>query len=153
MPDLTPCSRKCYIQNVTLSQLLAQFPEDTACKSYLVQRRWPNGVACPKCHNVNVWRARHRPFHWICKKCNTNGYRFSVITKTIFENTKYPLSEWFRVLFIVGASKNAMSALQIQRLIGMGSYRTAWYMRRRMGAAIQDVGQRKTAGAARHHVG
>jgi transposase-like protein len=132
---------------MTFNHLLVQFPEDNACKSYLMQRRWPNGVTCPKCHNVNVWQVRHRSFHWICKKCNTNGYRFSVITKTIFENTKYPLAEWFKVIFIVCSSGNAMSALQIQRILGTGSYRTAWYLRRRICAAIPDVA------AARHRFG
>ncbi len=124
---------------MTLSQLLVHFTDDDACKSYLAQRRWPNGVTCPKCDNVNVWHVKHRPFHWICKKCNKNGYRFSVMTKTIFDNTKYPLSEWFKVIFIVGSSKQEVSARRIQRMLGMGSYRTAWYMRRRISAAMRNA--------------
>jgi transposase-like zinc ribbon protein len=104
--------------------LLAQFPDDNASKTYLAQRRWPDGVACPKCGNVKVWHVTHRPFHWICKQCDKNGYRFSVITETIFENTKYPLSEWFKVILIMSQSKKGTSALQIQRMLGMGSYRT-----------------------------
>ena len=124
---------------MTLHQLLVHFPEDDACKRYLTQRRWPNGVTCPKCDNVNVWQVRHRPFHWICKRCNKNGYRFSVITKTIFENTKYPLSAWFKVIFIVCSSTQEVSARRIQQMLGMGSYRTAWYMRRRISAAMKTA--------------
>jgi hypothetical protein len=123
---------------VTLTQLLARFPDDNASKTYLAQCRWPDGVTCPKCGNVKVWHVTHRPFHWICKQCNKNGYRFSVITQTIFENTKVPLSEWFKVILIMSQSTKGTSALQIQRMLGMGSYRTAWYLCHRIRAAMQD---------------
>jgi transposase-like protein len=130
-------------------QLLVLLAEEDACKSYLTQRRWPNGVTCPKCGNVKVWGARHRPFHWICKKCNKNGYRFSVITKTIFENTKYPLSEWFKAILILCSSKKGVSAMQIQRILAMGSYRTAWYMRRRIYAAVKNAALNQLTGGTR----
>ena len=57
-----------------------------------------------------------------------NGYRFSVITKTIFENTNYPLRIWFQVIYLMTQSKKGISALQIHRQIGAGDYRTALYM-------------------------
>lgn len=123
---------------MTLNQLLARFPDDNASKTYLARCRWPDGVTCPKCGNVKVWHATHRPFHWVCKRCNKNGYRFSVITATPFENTKYPLSEWFKVILIMSQSTKGTSALQIQRMLGMGSYRTAWSMCRRIRAALQN---------------
>jgi hypothetical protein len=124
---------------VTLAQLLARFPDDNASKTYVAQRRWPDGVRCPKCGNVKVWHVIHRPFHWICKQCDKNGYRFSVITKTIFENTKYPLSGWFTVILIMSQSTKGTSALQIQRMLGMGSYRTAWSMCHRIRAAMKNA--------------
>jgi len=67
-----------------------------------------------------------------------NGYRFSVITKTIFENTNYPLTTWFEVIYLMGQSKKGISALQIHRQIGSGDYRTAWYMLQRIRAAMKD---------------
>lgn len=139
MLHLTPPLRGARFNQVTLNQLLARFPDDNASKTYVAQCRWPDGVTCPKCGNVKVWHLTHRPFHWICKRCNKNGYRFSVITGTIFENTKYPLSEWFKVILIMSQSTKGTSALRIQRLLGMGSYRTAWYMCHRIRAAMQNT--------------
>jgi transposase-like protein len=118
--------------------LIARFDSEDACKAYLVERRWPDGVHCPRCGNAKVWVVKSRPFHWLCKACNKNGYRFSVITGTIFENTKYPLVEWFKVAFLMYHSKKGMSAHQIHRMIGTGSYETAWYMCHRIRVAMQN---------------
>ena len=118
--------------------LIARFDSEDACKAYLVERRWPDGVHCPRCGNAKVWAVKSRPFHWLCKACNKNGYRFSVITGTIFENTKYPLVEWFKVAFLMYHSKKGMSAHQIHRMIGTGSYETAWYMCHRIRVAMQN---------------
>lgn len=135
------------MKTLTLAQLVERFPTEEACKAYLVEKRWPEGkVACPNCGNAKVWHLGHRPFHWVCKACNKNGYRFSVITKTIFENTKYPLREWFKVIFLMSQSKKGMSALQIQRTLGMGSYETAWYMCHRVRAAMKNTTWDKLTG-------
>jgi transposase-like protein len=126
----------------TLSQLMTQFKDEPACKKFLQQQRWPNGVVlCPRCKNEKVFAVKSRPFHWVCKAktCGgRNGYRFSVITKTIFENTNYPLKTWFQVIYLMLQSKKGMSALQVQRIIGSGAYRTAWYMCHRIRAAMKD---------------
>jgi len=127
------------VKTLTLAQLVARFLDEESCKRYLVEKRWPNGVACPKCGNVKVFHVTHRPFHWVCKACHKNGYRFSVITKTIFENTKYPLREWFKVIFLMSQSKKGMSALQIHRMLGTGSYETAWFMCHRIRAAMKNT--------------
>lgn len=120
------------------NELLARFQTEEACKEFLVARRWPDGVTCPRCGNTKVWQPKAKPFHWICKSCNKNGYRFSVITGTIFENTKYPLREWFKVAFLMYHSKKGMSAHQIHRMLGTGSYETAWYMCHRIRVAMQN---------------
>ena len=124
--------------NLTFAQLVARFQTEEDCKNFLVERRWPDGVHCPRCGNVKVWQPKAKPFHWICKGCNKNGYRFSVITGTIFENTKYPLVEWFKVAFLMYHSKKGMSAHQIHRMIGTGSYETAWYMCHRIRVAMRN---------------
>jgi hypothetical protein len=133
----------------TLSGLMKRFETEDACKAFLQERRWPNGVMCPRCNNAKVFAVKSRPFHWVCKAkgCgNRNGYRFSVITKTIFENTNYPLKTWFQVVYLMLTSKKGMSALQIQRIIGSGAYRTAWYMCHRIRAAMRDGGFAKLMG-------
>src|SRR5947208_676671 len=128
---------------MALAEFDALFPDETACKQYLLMRRWPEQVACPRCGNTKVWEAKHRPWHWICKspKClkqSRTGYRFSLYVGTIFENTNYPLLTWFKVLYLMLQSKKGMSALQIHRMIGSGSYRTAWYLSHRLRAGLSD---------------
>ena len=99
--------------------------DDEACLSYLVARRWPEGVKCPRCGNTDLYDASsYKPFHWQCRTCARRGYRFSVLAGTIFENTKKPLRDWFRVAHFMLSSKKGMSALQIQRMMGFGSYET-----------------------------
>jgi hypothetical protein len=140
---------------MTFTALLAKFPDEVACKTYLVSKRWPSGVRCPRCDNKKVFHLTKRPFHWVCKSgketINTetgqvvtchkrNGYRFSVTSGTIFENTNYKLRVWFQVMFLMGHSKKGMSALQIKRTIfhDKASYETVWYMCTRVRAAMKD---------------
>lgn len=127
------------IQQMTVAQWEAAFPDEDACDAYLVAHRWPTGVSCPRCGSTNVYSLPSKKWHWECPDCRQGGaYRFSNIAGTIFENTKVNLREWFRVIHLMLASKKGMSALQIQRYMGFGSYKTAWYMCHRIRAALQD---------------
>lgn len=126
---------------MTLTALMTRFSTEEACKTFLQEQRWPNGVQCPRCKSAKVYALKARPFHWVCKgkTCGgRNGYRFSIITKTVFENTNYPLRTWFQVIYLMTQSKKGISALQIHRQIGSGDYRTAWYMCHRIRAAMKD---------------
>jgi Transposase zinc-ribbon domain/ISXO2-like transposase domain len=138
----------------TLKAFEADFPNEDACKKLLIECRWPDGIRCPRCGNTRVITLKARPFHWVCKSgkittdtegkpvtCGKNGgYRFSVITKTIFQDTKIPLDIWFRVAYLMLTSKKGMSALQIHRVVfgeDSGSdYRTSWFMCMRLRAAM-----------------
>ncbi len=134
---------------MTLAQLTARFPTEESCKTFLRDMRWPDGVRCPRCHSEKVYTLKARPFHWVCKgkDCGgRNGYRFSVISKTVFENTNYDLRVWFQVIYLMTQSKKGISAMQIHRQIGSGDYRTAWYMCHRIRAAMQDGGFAKLMG-------
>jgi len=113
-----------------------RFSTEEACKTYLRDARWPEGVRCPRCKNDKVYTLK-QPFRWQCQKCAKNGYRFSVTTGTIFENTKYPLRQWFQVAYLICQSKKGISALQIHRQIRSGDYRTAWFMCHRIRCAMQ----------------
>lgn len=128
--------------SITLADLKREYADETVCKALLRDMRWADGVACPRCgKREKIYELKSRPFHWVCKNADCGGrpgYRFSVITKTIFENTNYPLSTWFEVIYLVSQSKKGISALQIHRMIGSGDYRTAWYMLQRIRAAMQD---------------
>jgi hypothetical protein len=125
------------VPQMTIAQFDAMFPDEEACKTYLQARRWPEGVHCPRCGNVKVFPVKSMPFKWQCYACAPNaGYRFSVIAGTIFENTNKPLRDWFRVTHLLLASKKGMSALQIQRVMGFGSYETAHSMCHKIRAAL-----------------
>ena len=124
--------------NLSVADIKRDYANDDACKALLRDMRWPDGVKCARCGNDKVYELKHKPFHWQCRKCQKNGYRFSVITKTIFENTNIPLRTWFEVIYLMSQSKKGISALQIHRMIGSGSYKTAWYICHRVRAAMQD---------------
>lgn len=112
-------------------ETLFPFGDDDAPKAYLKARRWPQGVACPRCGNPAVYDLPSRKWHWQCTQCapgGSTGYRFSVIAGTIFENTNKPLRDWFKVVHLMTTSKKGISALQIQRQMGFGSYGTAHSM-------------------------
>ena len=124
---------------MTTAQFEDRFPvgDDEACLSYLVARRWPLGVQCPRCGNADLYDASsYKPFHWQCRECAPDGYRFSALAGTIFENTKKPLRDWYRVAHLMLSSKKGMSALQIQRMMGFGSYNTAHLMCHKICAAL-----------------
>lgn len=129
------------VPQMTTAQFEARFPvgDDEACLRYLVARRWPEGVHCPRCGNADLYDASsYKPFHWQCRECAKDGYRFSCLSGTIFENTKKPLRDWYRVAHFMFASKKGMSALQIQRMMGFGSYKTAHQMCHKIRAALID---------------
>jgi IS1 family transposase len=104
----------------------------------LVARRWPNGVICPRCKGKRAYPLKTMKFKWECPDCSDSGYRFSNIAGTIFENTNVNLREWYRVIHLLLTSKKGMSARQIHRYMGFGSYKTAWYMCHRIRAALME---------------
>jgi len=125
---------------MTTAQFEARFPvgDEEACYRYLIARRWPQGVHCPRCGNTELYDASsYKPFHWQCLECSKAGpYRFSALVGTIFENTKKPLRDWYRVAHLMLSSKKGMSALQIQRMMGFGSYETAHSMCHKIRAGL-----------------
>ncbi|MEA2899717.1 MAG: hypothetical protein QOJ84_5332 [Bradyrhizobium sp.] len=124
------------VHQMTIAQFERAFPDEEACKAYLVARRWPNGIKCPRC-GFDAFPLAGRQFHWQCYKCApATSYRFSHIAGTIFENTNKPLREWFRVVHLMLTSKKGISALQVQRVMGFGSYGTAHSMCHKIRAAL-----------------
>src|ERR1700674_290201 len=128
----------------TLAVFEKQFPTDEACKAYIVQKRWPDGVRCPRCNRKEKVYALKKPFHWTC--CNADcggrkGYRFSVTTATMFQDTKISLTIWFRIGYMMLTAKKGISSLQVRRVIfGEDSgtdWRTAWYICHRWRAAMK----------------
>lgn len=140
----------------TIVEFDKAFADENACRQFLQDMRWPHGVTCPRCGNIKVFALKARPFHWVCKSgatttnpegkqvtCAKNGgYRFSVISHTIFQDTKIPLTRWFKVAYLILTAKKGMSALQVHRIMfgeDSGSdYRTSWYMVMRLRCAMKS---------------
>jgi IS1 family transposase len=138
---------KKHIHQLTAAQFEKFFPDEEACCAYLVGKRWPKGVRCPRCGAKNPTELPGNPWHWQCYQCAPQtSYRFSHISGTIFENTNKPLRDWFKVIHLMLTSKKGMSALQIWRYMGFGSYKTAWYMCHRVRAALADKSFEKLGG-------
>lgn len=133
------------VPQMTIPQFEEAFPHEEACVAYLIARRWPDGVRCSRCGNQHIY-ALAPGHHWQCENCAKNGYRFSHLTGTIFENTNKPLRDWFRVTHMMLTSKKGISALQIMRVMGFGSYKTAHYMCHRIRSALVDTDMDKLGG-------
>jgi transposase-like protein len=135
------------VHQMTIGQFEKQFPNEDACREYLAANRWPEGVRCPRCANENVHEVAAMPYKWECSVCGAgNSYRFSVLVGTIFENTNKPLRDWFRVMHMVLTSKKGISALQIYRVMGFGSYNTALLMCNKIRAALGNAEFKKLVG-------
>ncbi len=136
-----------FTRQMTIGEFEAQFPDDDTCKAYLRDRRWPEGVRCPRCGSDRVYELTTMPFKWECMECGkSTSYRFSVLVGTIFENTNIGLRDWFRVIYMMMTGKKGVAALEVQRVMGFGSYRTAHYMCHRIRAGLVDPEFRKLMG-------
>jgi transposase-like protein len=129
---------------MTYEQFNKAFSTDEVCKAYIVAKRWPDGVRCPRCKRKEKVYALKTPFRWTCcnKDCGGRaGYRFSVTTHTIFEDTKVSLRIWFQIGYLMWTVKKGLSSLQVRRVIfGEDSgtdWRTAWYICHRWRAAMK----------------
>ena len=98
-----------------------RFATEEACRAYLVGLRWPEGVRCPHCQQGKVWETQRGLYH--CAGC---GCQTSLVAGTIFQGTRHSLRLWFRAMWYVTNQKSGVSALGLQRVLGLGSYRTAW---------------------------
>ncbi len=127
------------IHQLTIKQFEAMFPDENACCAYLVGKRWPKGIHCPRCGATEPKELKGNPWHWQCYQCAPQtSYRFSHITGTIFENTNKPLRDWFKVIHLMLTSKKGISARQLWRYMGFGSLKTAWYMAHRVRVALVE---------------
>lgn len=125
------------VHQMTSAQFDALFPvgDEEACIRYLVARRWPNGVKCPRCGSGKCY-ALASGHHWQCEQCAVDGYRFSHLAGTIFENTNKPLRDWFKITHLMLTSKKGMSTRQLGRYMGFGSVKTAWLMAHKIRTAL-----------------
>jgi transposase-like protein len=105
-----------------LPSFLARFGTDEQCREYLFQARWSDGFCCAGCGHDRAWAHRQRLIY----ECAACGKQHSLLAGTIFEQTKTGLSRWFLAIYLVTSSKGGISAMELKRQMGFGSYQTAW---------------------------
>ena len=125
----------------TLPEFETFFPTDVSCREYLFRLRWPDGFVCPRCQNRKALRVTKNL--WQCAQCD---YKASVTAGTIFQDTRKPLTLWFRVIWYVTSQKNGASALGLQRVLGLGSYETAWTWLHKLRRAMVRPGRDRLSG-------
>jgi len=115
----------------TLAKFERRFATEGACRAYLARLRWPTGFCCPQCTTSGSWTTTRCLL--MCRRC---GYQASVTAGTIFHRTRLPLQNWFKALWWMTDQKHRLSALGLQRLLGFGSYRTAWLWLQKLRRAL-----------------
>jgi transposase-like protein len=110
------------------------FATDDKCRQLLIRLRWPSGPECPRCKMPVVTLETDKQLFY-CKDCD---YQFTVTAGTIFNDSHLPLTKWFIATLLLCEAKKGMSACQIQRTLGLGSYKTAWYLCHRIRAAMVE---------------
>lgn len=125
----------------SLGELEERFSTEEACREYLFQLRWPEGFRCPRCGGERAWPIRG--VWWQCSAC---GHQSSVTAGTIFQDTRKPLTMWFRAMWYVTSQKSGASALGLQRVLGLGSYQTAWAWLHKLRRAMVRPGRERLSG-------
>ena len=123
-------------------QFLDWFPDEESCSRYLERLRWPRGFVCPRCARVGeayrLSRAR-----LMCPACR---HQCTATAGTVFQKTRTPYRSWFAAVWYITNQKSGVSALGLKRLLGLGSYQTAWAMLHRLRRAMVRVGRERLDG-------
>ena len=119
-----------------------RFGSEVACRAYLVKLRWPEGFRCPRCGGQEAWPIG-RGHLMECSGCHRQT---SITAGTIFEGTRKPLRMWFRAMWWVTSQKTGVSALSLQRVLGLGSYQTAWAWLHKLRRAMARPGRERLSG-------
>lgn len=123
-------------------EFIRWFPDHEACLQFLSKLRWPSGFCCPRCNQHT------EPYHLsrgrlLCRSCR---YQATVTSGTLFDKSRTSLTNWFAAAWYITNEKHGVSALGLQRLLGLGSYQTAWTMLHRYRQAIVDPSTDKLTG-------
>jgi hypothetical protein len=118
------------------------FPDEEACLQYLFVCRWPDGFVCPRCGERSAFALPRRNL-WQCKTC---GHQTSVTAGTVMHRTRTPLLTWFWAAFWMTAHKPGLSALQLQNMLGLARYETAWLILHKLRRAMVNANREPLKG-------
>ena len=125
-----------------LREFQRQFATEAACQEYLVACRWPDGFVCPRCRHGRAYRltATRR---WQCVACRG---QVSLTAGTVLHNTKTPLTVWFWAAYLAVTDKRGISALLLQRQLGLRRYETAWMLLHKLRRAMVNAARERLQG-------
>ena len=119
------------------------FPDERACARYLADLRWPDGFVCPACKHRSAWPLRCKPWTFECRGCRRQT---SFKAGSLMHGSKLSLTLWFWAAYLMATHSNGISALQLQRQLGLGSYKTAWLLCAKLRRAMVDPERNALAG-------
>src|SRR3954453_17293696 len=127
----------------SLPEFEAQFPDDAACARWLLERRWPDGFRCPACGHDKAWElARER----LTLQCTARERQVSVTAGTVLHGSHLSLRTWFLAAWLMATHADGISARQLWRQLGLGSYKSAWLLVRKLRRAMVDPEREPSAG-------
>ena len=125
----------------TLPEFEKRFSSEDACRDYLIQVRWGGTPRCGSCSSEELWLLKKGL--WECRRC---GFQTSLLTNTPFERSRKPLRLWFRAIWEVVTRKSGVSGKDLQRILGFGSYETAWTWLHKIRRAMVRPGRDRLSG-------
>lgn len=126
----------------TLAEFTDKFGSDEACREYLIQQRWPDGFKCPRCGHDKATHLKKYD-RWTCRKCL---HQTTLTAETALRGTHKALKTWFLGMYLVTTSKGGISAFELKRQLGLGSYQTAWTWLKKLRAAMVDPARKPLEG-------
>jgi len=127
----------------SLLELEQRFPDEDACAAYLRHLRWPDGFVCPHCGSRRAWELNSKKH---CVQCANCKIQTSIRAGTIMHKSHLPLRTWFWAAWLMASHSNGISAVQLQRQLGLGSYKTAWLLLAKLRRAMVDPDRQPLAG-------
>jgi transposase-like protein len=119
----------------SLQEAIIYFADPNNCREYIVVRRWPDGVTCPRCGSANVLFLE-KYNRWHCRQKHA-APQFTLKTQTIFEDSPVSIDKWLTAMWMLCNCKNGVSSWEIHRTIKV-TQKTAWFMLQRLRLALQD---------------
>jgi ISXO2-like transposase domain/Transposase zinc-ribbon domain len=127
----------------SLPEFEARFPDDAACARWLLEKRWPDGFRCPACGHDKAWELGRERLTLQCAACER---QVSVTAGTVLHGSHLPLRTWFLAAWLMTTHANGISARQLWRQLGLGSYKSAWLLVRKLRRAMVDPDREPLAG-------
>lgn len=116
-------------RGLSMAEFMDRYGSEEKCEAALIAARWPKGFACPACGGDDFTSFRRGRLAY--RQCTFCRHQCSLISGTVFESTKLPLSRWFLAMHLLTQTKNNVSALELMRHLGV-SYPTAWLIKHKL---------------------